>query len=190
MDAANEIYEAAQRMERLSQKLMQLITLTEHPSVMRQTIVLTELFTQVRQSVQKTLAEKNINLTIHARAFEIVGDRDLLFALLTNLILNAANASAPGAAIMLCAEKNEKQVRLSVRDHGSGIPADKVALVTEPFYRVDKARSRRQGGAGLGLAICQLIAQAHNSKLVIKSVLGQGTTVSIDLPCREEIQDE
>ena len=91
---------------------------------------------------------------------------------------------------MLCAEKNEKQVRLSVRDHGSGIPADKVALVTEPFYRVDKARSRRQGGAGLGLAICQLIAQAHNSKLVIKSVLGQGTTVSIDLPCREETQDE
>ena len=67
---------------------------------------------------------------------------------------------------------------LTVQDHGCGIPADKLARVTEPFYMVDKSRSRRQGGSGLGLALCSRIAQAHGGTLAMESELGKGTTVT------------
>ena len=71
---------------------------------------------------------------------------------------------------------------LTVTDQGRGIPQDELPRLTQPFYRVDKARSRKLGGAGLGLALCRLVAQAHGGQLRIESVLGQGTMVSLSLP--------
>ncbi|MCL2807457.1 MAG: HAMP domain-containing histidine kinase [Coriobacteriia bacterium] len=76
-------------------------------------------------------------------------------------------------------------VKITVVDEGIGIPADEIPLIVEPFYMLDKARTRKHGGAGLGLALCAEIAQAHNSELVIKSVQGRGTAVSV-LLSREE----
>ena len=69
-----------------------------------------------------------------------------------------------------------------MQDHGHGIPADKLARVVEPFYMVDKSRARRQGGSGLGLALCSRIAQAHGGTLAMESELGKGTTVTVTLP--------
>ena len=80
---------------------------------------------------------------------------------------------------------NESQI-VSAIDQGSGIPADQIALVTEPFYRVDKARSRKLGGAGLGLSLCQMIAQAHGGRLDIQSEVGKGTTISMIWPMEEK----
>ena len=81
--------------------------------------------------------------------------------------------------------ESDTAYQLSVSDHGSGIPADKIALVTEPFYRVDKARSRKMGGAGLGLSLCQMIAQAHGGSLQIESTVGCGTTITMAWPKEE-----
>ena len=78
---------------------------------------------------------------------------------------------------------------LTVADRGGGIPADQIGLVTEPFYRVDKARSRKLGGAGLGLSLCRMIADAHGGHLDIQSETGKGTAVSMIWPA-EEKQDE
>ncbi len=182
MDAANEIYEAARRTERLSQKMMQLIAMTEYPALSKRSCETAIFFDAVKQAVQSTLESKSLTLKSIIESATIYGDTDLLFTLLTNLIDNAAKASQPGSTITLTARPMSNAVRLSVSDEGSGIPADKIALVTEPFYRVDKARSRKLGGAGLGLSICQMIAEAHGSKLHIESLVGVGTTISVDLP--------
>ena len=74
---------------------------------------------------------------------------------------------------------------VSLADAGGGIPADKIPFVTEPFYRVDKARSRKLGGAGLGLSLCRMIAEAHGGQLEIQSEVEKGTTVSM-IWCTEE----
>ena len=77
-------------------------------------------------------------------------------------------------------------VQVKVRDRGCGIPPELIHRVTEPFYMVDKSRARRQGGSGLGLALCQRIAAAHGSALRIESEPGRGTRVSVTLPVWKE----
>lgn len=106
---------------------------------------------------------------------EVKGDSDLLESLLINLIDNAAKASAPGSVVWLVGKKNE----ITVEDEGFGIPDEEIARVTEAFYMVDKARSRKAGGCGLGLALCSRIAKLHGARLVIESRQGEGTTVRV-----------
>ena len=113
-------------------------------------------------------------------------DADLLLDLLCNLVQNAAKASAPGAPVLvLCAQAGDA-VTLTVADRGCGIPPELIPRVTEPFYMVDKSRARRQGGSGLGLALCQRIVAAHGSALRIESEPGRGTRVSVTLPVWKE----
>jgi len=179
MQAAYEIHEAALRTERLSQKMMQLIAMKDCPVLVRRPMKTDALFAAAQSAVSARLEERQVTLTLNARTDRIVGDGDLLISLLTNLIDNAAKASQPGKTIRVTADKAADSYRLAVADEGSGIPADKIALVTEPFYRVDKARSRKQGGAGLGLSLCQLIATAHGGELNISSEIGKGTTITM-----------
>lgn len=121
-----------------------------------------------------------------AAAPTVRGDADLLLDLLCNLVQNAAKASAPGAPVLvLCAQAGDA-VTLTVADRGCGIPPELIPRVTEPFYMVDKSRARRQGGSGLGLALCQRIAAAHGSALRIESEPGRGTRVSVTLPVWKE----
>jgi signal transduction histidine kinase len=121
-------------------------------------------------------------LQVQIEADRLLGDSDLLHSALTNLLDNAIKHADPGQDIVLSAEKQDKSVVLTVTDQGRGIPETELARILQPFYRVDKARSRRLGGAGLGLAICQLVAAAHGGELVIESKLGQGTRASLVLP--------
>ena len=109
------------------------------------------------------------------------GDGDLLADLALNLLTNAAKAG-PGGEISLTVRQDGAQASLTVQDHGCGIPADQLARVTEPFYMVDKSRARRQGGSGLGLTLCQRIAEAHGGAMQFESEEGTGTTVTLRLP--------
>lgn len=178
MEAAHEIHEAALRTERLSQKMMQLIAMTDCPVLVRRCLDAQELLAQAEGMLTETAQQKGVSLRTQADVEFLWGDGDLLLCLLTNLIDNAVKASPAGSTITVRAGENA----LSVADEGCGIPADKVALVTEPFYRVDKARSRRMGGAGLGLSLCQMIAQAHGGALHIESRVGRGTTITMTWP--------
>lgn len=182
MDATHEIYNAARRTERLSQKMMQLIALNESGAIIKKACDIEDLFVEVKRAADSFLHEKKITLTMSADTNALYGDKDLLFTMLTNLIHNAVHASAEGAGVALDAKRLAGAVRLSVADTGFGIPPDKLRLVTEPFYRVDKARSRKLGGAGLGLSLCKMIAEAHGAQLVIESALGEGTVICVDLP--------
>ena len=108
------------------------------------------------------------------------------FALLTqavvNLLDNAINYSPAGSSVHVSAEESVDELRISVRDQGSGIASEHLPRLTERFYRVDKARSRKMGGTGLGLAIVKHIVQAHRGRLSVESTQGRGTTFTIHLP--------
>ena len=189
MEAAHEINEAARRTERLSQKMMQLISLQENPVTLKNTIDAGELLSKVREALAPAANEKQITLKTECRTDTLTGDPDLLFSLLSNLTDNALKASPENSEITLNARRENGNQILAVTDHGSGIPADHLALVTEPFYRVDKARSRKLGGAGLGLSLCQMIAASHRGRLHIESEPGRGTMVSMTWPGEEETHE-
>ena len=186
LEAAHEIHEAAKRTERLSQKMMQLISMRENPVVLKKSIDARELLDKVCAALDPAAKEKDIAFKTEAQADTLTGDADLLFSLLTNLTDNAIKASPENSIIRLTAIRDGDKQTLTVIDRGSGIPADKIALVTEPFYRVDKARSRKLGGAGLGLSLCQMIAQAHGGRLEIQSEVGKGTAISMIWPVKEK----
>ena len=189
MEAAHEIHEAARRTERLSQKMMQLISLQENPVVLKNTLDPGELLFKVSEALAAAAKEKKITLRTDCQAETLTGDPDLLFSLLSNLTDNALKASPENSEITLTARRENGSQILSVADRGSGIPADQLALVTEPFYRVDKARSRKLGGAGLGLSLCRMIASAHGGTLQIESEPGKGTRVTMAWPGEEETHE-
>ena len=116
-------------------------------------------------------------------------DADLLLDLLCNLVQNAAKASAPGAPVLvLCAQAGDA-VTLTVADRGCGIPPEALPHLTEPFYRVDKARARANGGSGVGLALCAQIAEAFGTQMTFASRVGEGTTVTILLQKEAEHEE-
>ena len=102
-------------------------------------------------------------------------DVDLMESLLVNLLDNAIKASVPGSVIELHSVKD----RILVKDYGKGIPAEEIPKITQAFYMVDKSRSRKAGGIGMGLALCQRIAEVHGAYLEIQSEVGKGTEISV-----------
>lgn len=183
-EALQQIHQAARRTERLSQKMMQLIALGHEEELEKKPVDVRELFEQVSLAAQESVQQAGLSLAldIQPEAGRLLGDADLLHSALSNLVDNAIKASSPGKAITLRASREDQNMVLTVTDQGRGIPQDELPRLTQPFYRVDKARSRKLGGAGLGLALCRLVAQAHGGQLRIESELGQGTMVSLSLP--------
>lgn len=173
-EAAAAIYHEGRRLESLSQKLLALLALGGEEL---------ELTDVDLESLWKPLraACPTVSLETPAGHWTVRGDADLLLDLLCNLVQNGAKASAPGAPVAVLCRDNGTTVMLAVEDHGCGIPEAEIRRVTEPFYMVDKSRARKQGGSGLGLALCKRIAAAHGSDLVIESVQGRGTTVRVFL---------
>lgn len=109
----------------------------------------------------------------------VLADRVLLADLVRNLALNAWHAGPQDGAVHLrCTDAGECW-RLTVQDTGCGIPAEALPHLTEPFYRVDKARARANGGSGVGLALCAQIAEAFGTQMTFASRVGEGTTVTI-----------
>ena len=153
--AADAIYHESTRLESLSQQLLSLQDLRQEPL-----------------TLEKTCPE---DAAVRA-------DRVLLADLLRNLVLNAAHASAPGSTVTLRCLPAGDRWRLEVADTGCGIPPEALPHLTEPFYRVDKARARANGGSGVGLALCADIAAAFGAKLEFTSTVGEGTTVALTLP--------
>jgi two-component system, OmpR family, sensor kinase len=114
----------------------------------------------------------------------VIGDRDRLKQLLLNLVSNALKYTPEGGRVSLGLARVNDWARLVVSDTGVGIPSEELPFVFERFYRVDKARTRTQGGAGLGLAIAQRIAQVHGGRIEASSdgTNGRGSTFSVLLP--------
>jgi len=109
-------------------------------------------------------------------------DSRLMAQAVINLLDNAINYSNEKSDIQISASLKDKELRISVQDHGIGIPKEHLSRLFERFYRVDKARSRELGGTGLGLAIVKHIAHAHGGRVSVDSIPGKGSTFSLHLP--------
>lgn len=178
-EAAGAIYHESRRLEALSYKLLSLLSLSDERLELAP-VDLTDLWPRLRMACpQVPLLTPQGGAVVH-------GDADLLLDLLCNLVQNAAKASPAGMPVTVLLADAGDTVALTVQDHGCGIPADKLARVTEPFYMVDKSRARKQGGSGMGLALCQRIAAVHGGTLQISSQVGVGTAVTVTLP--KEVQ--
>lgn len=172
----NHIEKQGKWLERLVQKMLKLLTMDQ--DVAQRQISVPDLFDKVKESTLEMLFSRGISLDMQCDLYYINGDSDLLQSALVNLIDNASKASSPGQIVFLRAFDSI----LEVSDNGIGIPEDSLSRITDAFYMVDKSRSKRQGGVGLGLALVKEIAKAHGATLEIESKLGSGTTVRIRFP--------
>ena len=173
--ALQHIYTECGRLVRISSKLMSLIGMYDNDSICMEEVSISDLFSAVAEMEENNLKKKNMTLSYSCHMEKQIMDRDLMISLLTNVVDNAVKASENGSDIIMEA----KEDRITVRDFGCGIPEDESPRVTEAFYMVDKARSRKAGGCGLGLALCGKIAELHGAELTITSKEGEGTAVSV-----------
>ena len=181
--AADAIYHESTRLESLSQQLLALQGL-QTDGVTLGSVPVAAVFADVARSLPDAALDCDAPAGAAVRA-----DRVLLADLLRNLVLNALHAEPKDGTVHLTCAEAGGQWRLTVRDNGCGIPAGALPHLTEPFYRVDKARARANGGSGVGLALCAEIAAAFGTKLEFESTPGEGTTVAICLQ-KEAADDE
>ena len=181
--AADAIYHESTRLESLSQQLLALQGL-QTDGVTLGSVPVAAVFADVARSLPDAALDCDAPAGATVRA-----DRVLLADVLRNLVLNALHAEPKDGTVHLTCAEAGGQWRLTVRDNGCGIPAGALSHLTEPFYRVDKARARANGGSGVGLALCAEIAAAFGTKLEFESTPGEGTTVAICLQ-KEAADDE
>lgn len=176
-EAADAIYREGRRLERLSMRLLDIIVLgNESPALIP--VHVEPLFEAIRQSLQFLLKKYRIRLQLYAEPAVVSAEPVLLQSLLYNLIDNACKASPADETVTVRGRNIEEGYLITVIDHGRGIPKESLQKITEPFYMEDKSRTRGQGGAGLGLALCKRIAELHGTSLTFSSTLGQGTSVA------------
>ena len=133
------------------------------------------------EHLRRVFAEKNIVLQCRCEEGMCMLEPDLVKSLLVNLLDNARKAMDGGGNIYVVSEMLPDGCRIRVLDTGRGIPQEEIAHITEAFYRVDKSRSRAQGGVGLGLSLCSEIVQLHNGTMSFARRVGNGTCVTVEL---------
>jgi PAS domain S-box-containing protein len=132
--------------------------------------------------VMEAMAERaGVRLLVSAAEVRVRADADRILQVLTNLVSNAVKFSPPGSAVSLSAAARDGEVLFSVRDHGRGVPSDKLELIFERFQQVDSSDARQKGGTGLGLAICRSIVEQHGGRIWAESD-GKGSAFHFTLP--------
>jgi len=175
--SAQHLKKTAERIQNLSVRLLD-IAYMQDKEIELKPVNVSSLFATFESLINPSLSNKEVVLEIKSEISEIIGDETLLLSLLLNLVENAARASSKGAVIKVLAYKETYPI-IEVVDEGFGIPADEIDRITEPFYCVDKSRSRECGGVGLGLSLCKQIALLHGAKLEIDSEINIGTSIKI-----------
>lgn len=178
--AASYIFSEGKRLENLSLALMSLLVVGRGAADAKP-VNMKMLCQEALRISQPAMRKKGIDLTGTADEGMIRGDAALLQMLLQNLLDNARKASEDGGQVTLTGRSGPEGYTVIVTDHGRGIPAGELQKITEPFYMVDKSRSRAEGGAGLGLALCKEIVELHRGRLRFESTEGMGTTVTAEL---------
>jgi two-component system phosphate regulon sensor histidine kinase PhoR len=171
----------SERMENLIRDLLSLskIELQEHIRPTHE-IDLNELIEYVIKTYEKIVSKNNIKLNFNkVENFKIVGDRDKLIEIFTNLIDNAIKYSEKNKEVTITFKKEGNLNIVSVADQGIGIPKESIHRITERFFTVDPSKSRSVGGTGLGLAIVKHLVSQHRAEMDINSIQNQGTTIDI-----------
>lgn len=176
--AAGYIFSEGKRLEALSLKLMEIIV-SGKQGIERRKFDAPYFIREVAAVTVPSLASDGMTLDMRWEQGEVEIEPDLFKTLMVNLIDNARKASKKGQTVELYGKKEDGGYAFYVRDHGRGMKKEDLSRITEPFYMIDKSRSRAQNGAGLGLALCQRIAELHGTTLEYESEPGIGTTVRV-----------
>ena len=144
-----------------------------------ETIIVNALVDEVLADLEPLAQEKNIKLIGKCKDVNMVGSDILIYRLVYNLVENAIKYNHSGGQVSVEAYQREKQVYLSVKDTGNGIPEELKERVFEPFFRVDKSRSRELGGVGLGLALVNEIVRVHDGSIAIRPNPSGGTIIEL-----------
>ncbi len=178
--AANYIFKEGKRLESLSFKLLDLMVVKNQELELRP-VKIRWMAEDIKGMLQPSLSKLGIVLKVIMEDETLLLEPDLMKTVLLNLLDNGRKAIEGEGTLYLLGRKEEEGFAIYVRDTGKGIPKEELSRITEAFYMVDKSRSRQQGGAGLGLAICQEIVKRHGGTMCFKSIPGKGTMVRIFL---------
>ena len=169
--------------EKLSKMIKTLLDMSELQSVERDDIIMVDaLVEEVIADLEPLAIEKNIRLIGNCRNANMQGSDILIYRVVYNLVENAIKYNHSGGQVTVTSYQKDKNVYLSVEDTGSGIHRELKERVFEPFFRVDKSRSRELGGVGLGLALVHEIVRAHDGSIAVKDNPSGGTIFEVLLP--------
>ena len=179
-DTLQMIKMVTEQNDRLSKMVKTLLDMSELQTVGRdEQIIMDDLVDEVLEDLEPLAQEKNIKLIGKCKDITMVGSDILIYRLVYNLVENAIKYNHLDGQVTVNAYKNQKHIYLSVEDTGSGIPKELRERVFEPFFRVDKSRSRELGGVGLGLALVHEIVRVHDGSISIKSNPAGGTIFEV-----------
>lgn len=169
--------------EQLNKTIKTLLDMSELRSVARDdTIDIGLLIEEVIADLDPLSNEKNIEVTSDCEDITLTGSDILIYRMVYNLTENALKYGTQGEKVCVTAKSTDTKVLISVADNGNGIPDDMKERIFEPFFRVDKSRSRALGGVGLGLSLVNEIVKAHNGTISVKDNNPNGTVFEVSLP--------
>ena len=145
-------------------------------------IALAPLVEEILTDLTSLAQKNNISLQQDCAELGMVGSDALIYRLVFNLVENGIKYNRPGGAVRVTLRQERQNAVLRVADTGPGIPADCRESIFQPFFRVDKSRSREMGGVGLGLALVREIAVLHGGSVTVESSSENGTTFAVTLP--------
>lgn len=172
------IHSEGKRVLRLVNNLMNMILFGKNDIHMEE-VHSQHLLEEIANIMKIKSDKKNTHIYIRGREMKFIADRDMIKELLINLVDNAINASSPGEDIIIGTKLIKKRKCIYIEDKGKGIPEEEIQKILEPFYRINKSRSRMDGGVGLGLSICSEIVKLHGASMEIDSEIGRGTEVRV-----------
>ena len=186
-DIGNE----AERLNRMSQKLLSLSRIESQedsdceivyisPTVERVVRMLTGIAEENRISIETNIIQDSSILIIE----------DDLYQIIFNLVENGIKYNVPGGKLTVILDRQDDNVVISIKDTGVGIPSDAVGHVFERFFRVDKARSRKSGGSGLGLSIVRNMVERNGGRISVDSVVGEGSVFTLTFPVFDTEDEE
>lgn len=179
-DTLQTIKMVTEQNDKLNRMVKTLLDMSELQTVGRDDkIVLDAIVEEVLADLEPLAQEKNIKLIGKCEDATMIGSDILIYRLVYNLVENAIKYNHPLGQVTVTAYQRKKHVYLSVEDTGSGIPKELRERVFEPFFRVDKSRSRELGGVGLGLALVREIVRVHDGSICIKSGSAGGTIFEV-----------
>lgn len=180
MQTLLDIMSESKRLQKISKVLLDSAFIREN-GISAGKISAYSLLVKIHDIFVLRAAEKHVKICVEGENFVFDGDETLIEILISNLTENAIRACRENGEVVLGTEIINGVKTLYVRDNGIGMTKEQIEHITEPFYRTDKARSRKEGGTGLGLALCKRIADAHGAVLAFESEVSVGTTAYVRL---------
>ena len=167
--------------ERLSKMVKTLLDMSELQTVARdEKIEVDALVEEVLADLEPLAQEKDINLVEKCDEMTMMGSDILIYRLVYNLVENAIKYNNPGGQVIVTALQQGEHKKIMVEDTGNGIPKDLRERIFEPFFRIDKSRSRALGGVGLGLALVREIVRVHDGNITVRDNDAGGTTFEVE----------